>query len=90
MPMKRREFIHNGLGLVALGLSMPTLLLDASSSLAAESMAGTAGGRRSKILVVIEMAGGNDGLNTVAPLNDPLYAVNRKNIGFKERDRHRH
>lgn len=81
--MKRREFLHNGLGLVALGLSMPTLLLDASTAMAADA-ASPNGRRRSKILVVIEMAGGNDGLNTVAPLGDPLYALNRKNIGLKK------
>lgn len=83
MPISRRAFLHNGLGVVALGLSMPTLLLDASSSLAAET-ANNGGRRRGKILVVIEMAGGNDGLNTVAPLDDPLYAKNRAVIGLKK------
>ena len=78
--MKRRDFIQNGLGVVALGLGMPTLLLDAAKSYAAQPPGAK---KREKILVVIEMSGGNDGLNTVAPINDPLYAKNRGNIGLK-------
>jgi len=26
-----------------------------------------------RVLVVVEMAGGNDGLNTVIPIDDPIY-----------------
>ena len=78
MP-SRREFIRNGLGLVSLGIALPTTLLDATRVLAADAPAR----RNGKILVVIEMAGGNDGLNTVSPLNNPLYAKNRPGIGHK-------
>ncbi len=78
----RREFIRNGLGLVSLGLAMPTTLLDATRAFAADKPARQNG----KILVVIEMAGGNDGLNTVSPLRDKLYASNRPGLGFKESD----
>ena len=81
MSHSRREFISNGLGFVALGFTVPTLLMQASQAVAAEkAVAGKKGG---KILVVIEMAGGNDGLNTVAPINDPLYAKLRPSIGVK-------
>jgi uncharacterized protein (DUF1501 family) len=84
MPVSRREFIQNGLGFVALGLSMPTLLMQATEAMAAEVTAGTAPRPdNGKILVVLEMAGGNDGLNTVAPITDPLYAQFRPNIGLK-------
>ncbi len=79
----RREFLNNGLGFVALGLSMPTLLMSATQAIAAEKTAGTTGKNGGKILVVIEMAGGNDGLNTVAPVSDPLYAKLRPTIGVK-------
>lgn len=34
------------------------------------------------ILVVVNQAGGNDGLNTVVPFTDPLYASNRPTIGL--------
>ena len=77
--MQRREFIRNGLGLVSLGIAMPTTLLTASRALAQTAPAR----RNGKILVVIEMAGGNDGLNTVSPLKNPLYAKNRPGLGHK-------
>ena len=81
MSHTRREFISNGLGFVALGFTVPTMLMQASQAVAAQkAVAGNKGG---KILVVIEMAGGNDGLNTVAPINDPLYAKLRPTIGVK-------
>ncbi len=35
-----------------------------------------------KVLVIINMQGGNDGLNTVIPYNDPKYVSNRGTIGF--------
>ena len=81
----RREFLNNGLGFVALGLSVPTLLMSATQAIAAETgvASKTSGANGGKILVVIEMAGGNDGLNTVVPLNDPLYAKLRPSIGVK-------
>ncbi len=68
--------------MVSLGIAMPTTLLDATRALAADAPARQNG----KILVVIEMAGGNDGLNTVAPLKNALYAKNRPGLGFKESD----
>ncbi len=35
-----------------------------------------------KVLVIINMQGGNDGLNTIVPYQDPLYATNRPKIGL--------
>lgn len=79
----RREFLHNGLGFVALGFTVPTMLMQASQAIAAEKTVAARTNKSDKILVVIEMAGGNDGLNTVAPLSDPLYAKLRPTIGVK-------
>ncbi len=84
MSHTRREFISNGLGFVALGFTVPTMLMQASQAVAAQKA--VAGGKSGKILVVIEMAGGNDGLNTVAPISDPLYAKLRPTIGVKAND----
>lgn len=82
----RREFLNNGLGFVALGFTVPTLLMQASQAIAAEKTVAGQTGKGDKVLVVIEMAGGNDGLNTVAPISDPLYAKLRPTIGVKPGD----
>lgn len=86
MSHSRREFISNGLGFVALGFTVPTMLMQASQAVAAGQTVANRGGKSGKILVVIEMAGGNDGLNTVAPISNPLYAKLRPTIGVKADD----
>ena len=37
------------------------------------------------ILVVVQMSGGNDGLNTVLPYTNDVYHKARKNLGIKDR-----
>ena len=39
-----------------------------------------------KILVVLELSGGNDGLNTIVPYGDDLYYKHRPNLGIKKED----
>ena len=86
-PTTRRQFLINGLTFVGLGLAMPTFLMRAAQAQAADPFAAglppIPGG---KILVVIEMSGGNDGLNTVIPYTDLGYAKARPVIGIPERD----
>jgi uncharacterized protein (DUF1501 family) len=78
MAISRRNFIVNGLGFVSLGMAMPSVLFKASQALA------DAPAPRGKTLVVLEMAGGNDGLNTVIPTGAEyaLYQKARPNIGL--------
>ena len=76
MSTTRREFIQNGLSFVALGIAMPTFLMRAASAQAAPGgslFGGLPAIPGGKTLVVIEMAGGNDGLNTVIPYAAPEY-----------------
>ncbi|MCH1596006.1 MAG: twin-arginine translocation pathway signal, partial [Flavobacteriaceae bacterium] len=70
--MNRREFIHDLSHLAALGGVLPTLgfgMFDSSYELLSETV--TPG----NILILIRLDGGNDGLNTVIPL-DQFSALN--------------
>jgi uncharacterized protein (DUF1501 family) len=74
--LNRRRFLLRALqgsSLVALGSVVPQFLVQTSR--AAEAGKDT-------ILVVIEMTGGNDGLNTVIPYADDLYQKNRPTLRF--------
>lgn len=69
MTHSRREFLRQGLGgatLLASGLTMPGFL-------ARTAMARTLDPGGERILVVVQLTGGNDGLNTVVPYADDLY-----------------
>ena len=36
--------------------------------------------KKDPVLVVLQLSGGNDALNTIIPYNDPLYLDNRPNV----------
>lgn len=79
-PLSRREFLQNGLTFVSLSLAIPTFLM---RSAVADSAA-PPNLQNGKTLVVIEMQGGNDGLNTVIPYSDAGYAKARPTIGIPD------
>jgi uncharacterized protein (DUF1501 family) len=77
MAINRRQFIKRGAGAITVSLVMPKLWMGG----AARGQGVTAG---RKIFVVIQMAGGNDGLNTVVPFTDARYQALRPVLAFKE------
>ncbi len=88
-PTTRREFIQNGLAFVSFGLAMPAFLMQAAQAAVSgdtASMPGLPPIPQGKILVVVEMSGGNDGLNTVIPYADAAYAKARPTIGLPAGD----
>jgi uncharacterized protein (DUF1501 family) len=77
MKPTRREFLQLGLGsstLLACGPTIPTFL-------ARSALAAPAGDRSTgRVLVVVELSGGNDGLNTVVPYGDDAYRKHRPKL----------
>ena len=64
----RRSFLSSSLGVAVLGGTMPLSLLRAASAQALPALGSSIDPRN--VLVVIQMSGGNDGLNTVVPYAD--------------------
>jgi uncharacterized protein (DUF1501 family) len=80
----RREFLRTSVLGGALTWTIPAFLANTFSALqaeAADSATQTATGKDSTILVVLQMAGGNDGLNTVVPFASDYYYQARPRIG---------
>jgi len=85
----RREFLRTTVLGSALSWTVPTFLSHTFSALhaeAADSATQIATGRDSSILVVLQMAGGNDGLNTVVPYANDYYRKARPRLGLVEKD----
>jgi uncharacterized protein (DUF1501 family) len=83
----RRDFIARGMYGLGLGAGLPFILDRTSAALAAQALAGTSIEKHpNRILVVIELSGGNDGLNTVVPFGEPAYYRARPKLGIPERD----
>jgi uncharacterized protein (DUF1501 family) len=78
--MKRRAFVNRSLGVAVLGGTMPLAFAKAALAQAAPLAAGSAD--PDNVLVVIQLAGGNDGLNTVVPYSDDAYHRARPVIGL--------
>jgi uncharacterized protein (DUF1501 family) len=81
----RRDFLRTSVLGGALSWTVPAFLANTFSALQAEaagSATQTATGKDSTILVVLQMAGGNDGLNTVVPYANDYYHQARPRIGL--------
>lgn len=72
MSVSRREFIRGGVAAFTVSFAAPAFLSDVAR----------AQGARSRNLVVVYLAGGNDALNTVVPYTDPFYFSRRPGISI--------
>jgi uncharacterized protein (DUF1501 family) len=85
----RREFMRTAVLGGALSWTVPAFLASTFSALeadAADRATQITTGKDSTILVVLQMAGGNDGLNTVVPYNNDDYHRSRPRIGLQAKD----
>ncbi|MDR7486578.1 MAG: DUF1501 domain-containing protein [Armatimonadota bacterium] len=75
--MTRREFLHRGLTIVAMGATAPSFLTRTALAMTnpwdLAQVQSRPGAPDHNILVVVQMGGGNDGLNTIVPFNDDAY-----------------
>ena len=86
MQPSRRDFLRASVGssaLLACGLSVPTFLARTANALAAGSA------RNGRVLVVLQLDGGNDGLNTVVPYGDDAYLKHRPRLHLAKNTLHR-
>jgi len=88
--MTRREFVKKGLTIVAVGMTAPSFLTRTALALnnpwdlaQAQSRPGTPD---ENILVVVQMGGGNDGLNTLVPFTEDAYYRARPTLALPQKD----
>ncbi|PTT02390.1 twin-arginine translocation pathway signal [Pedobacter sp. HMWF019] len=77
--MKRRDFLKNSM-LTAAGTLVVPAFIKPFEALALDELT------LYKNLVVVQLSGGNDGLNTVIPFGNDIYYQKRKNIAIKPQE----
>lgn len=75
MLIKRREFLQTG-SLATASFLLPKFLKAFERPVAVPP--------GNKVLVVLQMSGGNDGLNTVIPVNNDIYYQSRPHLGIRK------
>ena len=88
-PTTRREFVQKGLTLLAVGATVPSFVNETVMAIANPADTNRTqkpSGKDGKILVVVQLAGGNDGLSTVIPYADDAYHRARSAIGHQAND----
>jgi uncharacterized protein (DUF1501 family) len=80
----RREFLHSGALFASAALTVPAFLQSSALALPrpALGLSSIAGVNEDRILVVVQLSGGNDGLNTLVPFRDDNYRRVRPTIGL--------
>ena len=76
----RREAMRLGLYGLGAAAGAPSLFTNVATALAASKK--NDAGAENRILVVVELSGGNDGLNTIVPYGDDAYYRQRPTIGI--------
>jgi uncharacterized protein (DUF1501 family) len=80
MQPTRRDLLRFGFGsatLLACGNVVPRFIARSATALAGE-----AGKSKGRVLVILELTGGNDGLNSVVPYADDVYHASRPKLHF--------
>ncbi|MFO0962883.1 MAG: DUF1501 domain-containing protein [Phycisphaerales bacterium] len=87
LPYSRRVFIRQGLLLASFAATAPHFLQQSAMGMLAplgDGAASRPGVPQERVLVVVQLSGGNDGLNTVVPYAQQAYHDARPQIGLGE------
>src|SRR5215211_6732887 len=89
MAITRRSLIGRGALLVASGFLAPSFITRTALALEGSQPSLTdalfvvmAPTKKNRILVVLQLSGGNDGINTLVPFGDPEYSKLRPTLGL--------
>jgi uncharacterized protein (DUF1501 family) len=74
MTISRRRFLQGTCAATAASFVAPRWLAAGPASATASAT--------DTILVIVQMSGGNDGLNTIVPINDPIYRTARPRVAL--------
>ncbi len=84
----RREFLSQGVLLASASVAVPAFIQSSAQAMtrAFAGLANPPGIPEDHILVVVQLSGGNDGLNTVVPFSSPEYYKARTSIAIPEKE----
>ena len=81
----RRDFVRKGLYGIGATAALPAFLRHTATAVAAQALGGGQETHPNRIMVVLELTGGNDGLNTVVPYSNDEYYKARPSLGIPAR-----
>lgn len=81
----RRDFVLRSASLIAVGLAAPAWLSQLARAGVSAKAKGKAAPGGGKVLVVCQLSGGNDGLNTVIPYSSKQYYSLRPSLAIAEK-----
>jgi len=84
----RREFLRTGLILASAATTIPSFVSSSAAAMTAamNGLTSAPGIPDDRILVIVQLSGGNDGLNTVVPYGMPEYYKARAGIAIPQKD----
>lgn len=85
MAISRRDFVKGGVALVSIG-TVEHSFLKGAVAFAAQHPGAVSPALASKTLILVQMAGGNDGLNTLVPAGNAHYLAARPTLALREED----
>ncbi|MCH2668664.1 MAG: DUF1501 domain-containing protein [Gammaproteobacteria bacterium] len=85
MLISRRQYLKSSIAVVPAATIMPAVFSRAVAA-AIHEQPFSAAPMGDRTLVIVQMKGGNDGLNTVVPANDPAYYEHRDLLAIPQND----